>query len=897
MDDIDDLTQLIPLTDDAVLSSLRTRYDKGVFYTRAGIALIAINPNRFFPHLYSTPVIDQYSEPNKSDCPHIFEVGSTVLRLMRQRHVNPVNQSIIVSGESGAGKTWTARCLMSYFAATTSKLSTRRESLAVISAIEQKVLDSSPILEAFGNASTVRNDNSSRFGKYVQLQLNGRGKIVGAQIQTYLLEKIRVARQCKNERNYHIFYQLMRGYPNVESLGLESPSMMNIHTRDDDACLFEETSSALTRMGLGDLLKEQVFGLLAAILHLNSIVFEVMKQSDHFQRAVISPNSQRALNCAARLLCVNVETLHTCLLSSELSTGHGEVITRPCSPTDAEWRRDCLTKLLYEKLFDWIVQFINNQMSAKKTKWQNFIGLLDVYGFESLDSNSLEQLCINYANERLQQLYVSSFLRARQEEYSDEGVPWDPVQFADNRPCVDLIAGRISIFSLLEEECRLNRRHLPDGMYSRLLSSLSEHSCFVVPKSGGSAKSHKTSFIIEHYAGNVVYNVDDFLGKNQDYIPPEMIAFLQLSTSTLVRQFFPESKRLSKASSPRQGPSSRRKKTIRTVVTRFKNSLEQLVAVLKLTTVHYIRCIKPNNENEPGLFVEEKVLSQLKACGVMETVEISSLGYSSQMTYAAFVSHYMTLLPASMRKSLQSDVTEMTAPLSPEPQSSKGKRRSGVVLQSLHNSTKVNFKRRGSVLQQQKARSRRQLVTTRLKDATKSLLETQISAAKDSHYFGYTKVFMRDQLVETLETALERRRSDSASCLQLRWKFLRHRQEKEKRRATIIIQKTLRGLIARRRFQKILASTKLIQRRWKNCLRRRTTTSVTDTWDGAETSPSQSKIQRQIYLNFCLEKRIASLRSIPKMPIVFTCRPTPLPFATCEPTTMKTPQGLEILVA
>ena len=263
-----------------------------------------------------------------------------------------------------------------------------------------------------------------------------------------------------------------------------------------------------------------------------------------------------------------------------------------------------------------------------------------------------------------------------------------------------------------------------------------------------------------------------------------MIAFLQLSTSTLVRQFFPESKRLSKASSPRQGPSSRRKKTIRTVVTRFKvgrlvfhfprvptfclsaqNSLEQLVAVLKLTTVHYIRCIKPNNENEPGLFVEEKVgyhvhkplailrslkvLSQLKACGVMETVEISSLGYSSQMTYAAFVSHYMTLLPASMRKSLQSDVTEMTAPLSPEPQSSKGKRRSGVVLQSLHNSTKVNFKRRGSVLQQQKARSRRQLVTTRLKDATKSLLETQISAAKDSHYFGYTKVFMRDQLVES----------------------------------------------------------------------------------------------------------------------------------------------------
>uniref|UniRef100_A0A8C5GU08 Myosin motor domain-containing protein n=1 Tax=Gouania willdenowi TaxID=441366 RepID=A0A8C5GU08_GOUWI len=530
----DDLTKVNPVTPTTVLKCLQARYRMKVFYTHAGCTLVALNPFQSIPDLYSLDVMKEYHcapQPQEFK-PHIFIVAEKAYRNVRSQ-LEPVDQSLVVSGESGAGKTWTSRCLMKYYA-TVAASSSVLKSQNTVKRIERRVLDSNSLMEPFGNACTLRNHNSSRFGKYIQLQLDRCQLLVGASVQTYLLEKTRVSCQPANERNFHIFYQ---------------------------------------------------------VTHQASTCF---------------------LHRAAELLCVSAEDLQTCLRVQTLRAGKQNML-KPCSQAQCIVRRDCLAKLIYAQLFEWLVIFINKSICADKFSWCNFIGVLDVYGFECFHINNLEQLCINYANEKLQQHFVAHYLKAQQEDYVSEGLEWSFIKYQDNQSCLDLIEGSpLSVFSLLNEESRLNR----DSDARALKVRLEKELC-----GNANISWHKFSqvphFTVAHYAGKVSYQLEGMVEKNKDPVPPELISLLQKSDNQLLQQMF----------SQHQTENSTKGLSKVTVVSKFKNSLESLMKILHATTPHYTRCIKPNPECKPLMFKKQEVVVQLEACGIVEAIHISAAGF------------------------------------------------------------------------------------------------------------------------------------------------------------------------------------------------------------------------------------------------------------------------------
>ncbi|KAG8008254.1 Unconventional myosin-XIX [Nibea albiflora] len=605
----DDLTKVNPVTPTTVLKCLQARYSVKVFYTHAGCTLVALNPFQPIPHLYSLEVMKEYHcapQPQEFK-PHIYIVAEEAYRNVKGQ-VEPVNQSLVVSGESGAGKTWTSRCLMKYYA-TVAASSSVVKSQDTVERIERRVLDSNPIMEAFGNACTLRNNNSSRFGKYIQLQLDRCQLLVGASVQTYLLEKTRVAFQPANERNFHIFYQILAG-----------------------------------------------------ILQLGNVNFS--SSSDESQPCNLDEQSKDFLQRAAELLCVPAEELQTCLKVKMLKAGK-QSVHKPCPQTECSMRRDCLAKAIYAGLFEWLVTFINNSICADKSMWCNFIGklsfhssfnvcnflfmssrspplcspgVLDVYGFECFNVNNLEQLCINYANEKLQQHFVAHYLQAQQEEYVSEGLQWSFVKYQNNQSCLDLIEGSpVSVFSLLNEESRLNRASDAKTFRVRLEKELCDNANISWDKF-----SKLPHFTVAHYAGKVNYQIQGMVAKNKDPVPPELISLLQKSDNLLLHQMFTDkedenlsTKELSKV----------------TVVSKFKNSLESLMKILHSTTPHYTRCIKPNPECKPLTFKKEEVITQLEACGIVETIHISAAGFPIRIPFKDFIQRYALITKYSNVKS------------------------------------------------------------------------------------------------------------------------------------------------------------------------------------------------------------------------------------------------------
>uniref|UniRef100_A0A8C7JJM1 Myosin XIX n=1 Tax=Oncorhynchus kisutch TaxID=8019 RepID=A0A8C7JJM1_ONCKI len=580
----DDLTKVNPVTPTTVLKCLQARYRAKVFYTHAGCTLVALNPFQPVPDLYSLDVMKEYHcapQPQESK-PHIFIVAEEAYRNV-QGQVEPVNQSLVVSGESGAGKTWTSRCLMKYYA-TVAASSSLMKSQDTVERIEKRVLDSNPIMEAFGNACTLRNSNSSRFGKYIQLQLNRSQLLVGASVQTYLLEKTRVAGQPANERNFHIFYQ----------------------AKD----CFDETVEAMVHLGINAEKQGHIFRILAGLLQLGNVTF--CSAMDESQPCDLEEKSKDFMHRCASLLCVPVEELQTCLRVQTLRAGKQSALFKPCSLADCSVRRDCLAKVIYAQLFEWLVTFINDSICADHSTWCNFIGLLDVYGFECFQVNNLEQLCINYANEKLQQHFVAHYLKAQQEEYVSEGLEWSFVKYQDNQGCLDLIEGiPTGVFSLLNEECLLNRASDAKQFRVRLEKELSDNGSMSWDKF-----SKQPHFTVAHYAGKVSYQIEGMMEKNKDPVPPELIHLLQKSENPLLHQLF--------ADRDPVGQGTRGLRQVVTVVSKFKNSLENLMKILHSTTPHYTRCIKPNTDCRPLTFKKEEVIMQLEACGIVETIHISA---------------------------------------------------------------------------------------------------------------------------------------------------------------------------------------------------------------------------------------------------------------------------------
>jgi myosin-5 len=681
------------------------------------------------------------------------------------------NQTIVVSGESGAGKTVSAKYIMRYFATRESpdNPGRRRGKADSMSETEEQILATNPIMEAFGNAKTTRNDNSSRFGKYIEILFNKKTDIVGAKIRTYLLERSRLVFQPLKERNYHIFYQLIKGATDEErqELGLKSVEEFSYVNQGssptidgvDDKAEFDATRSALTTIGVPAPTQAQIFRLLGALLHIGDIKITATRTDSALDPA------DSALVKACQLLGIDANNFAKWTVKKQLIT-RGEKIVSNLTQQQATVVRDSVAKFIYSSLFDWLVERTNESLATEEVlaSAHSFIGVLDIYGFEHFAKNSFEQFCINYANEKLQQEFNAHVFKLEQEEYLREEIDWTFIDFADNQPCIDLIEGKLGVLSLLDEESRL-----PMGSDEQFVTKLhhnfsgDKHKFYKKPRFG------KSSFTVCHYAIDVTYESDGFIEKNRDTVPDEHMQVLKSSSNSFLTEVLDVAGQIrdkeTAATASAKAPSAagrriavNRKPTLGGI---FKSSLIELMHTINSTDVHYIRCIKPNEAKEAWKFEGPMVLSQLRACGVLETVRISCAGYPTRWTYEEFALRYYMLVPS--------------ASWTPE-----------------------------------------------IRDMAKAILSKALGAGKndgtDKYQMGLTKIFFRAGMLAFLENLRSARLFDAAVMIQknLRAKYYR-RVYLEMRQAIIQVQALARGFMTRERAEEarqVKAAT-TIQRVWR----------------------------------------------------------------------------------
>ncbi|XP_030328647.1 unconventional myosin-XIX isoform X3 [Strigops habroptila] len=649
--------------------------------------------------------------------------------------------------------------------------------------IEKRVLDSNPVMEAFGNACTLRNNNSSRFGKYIQLQLDRCHHLTSASIQTFLLEKTRVAYQAPNERNFHIFYQITKGATAEERLewnlpeGAEYRWLPNSERNLDEDC-FEVTRDAMFHLGIDHSTQNNIFKVLSGLLHLGNIQFS--NPVDESQPCELEDKTKDSVKTAGDLLQIPVEELLESLRIRTITAGKlQQVFKKPCSRAECDTRRDCLAKVIYAKLFEWLVLVINESIYADPSAWTNFIGLLDVYGFEAFPENNLEQLCINYANEKLQQHFVAHYLKAQQEEYAAEGLQWSFINYQDNQKCLDLIEGNpLSIFSLLNEECRLNRSSNTDLFQTRIEKALSNNQCLSRNKF-----SKKPNFIISHYAGKVCYQLAAMVEKNKDPIPPELVQVLQNTKDPLLQKLFPLTERNQNNIKPQN------RAAVVTVVSKFKGSLEHLMQILNSTTPHYIRCIKPNADCKAMTFKREEVLSQLQACGIVEAITISAAGFPVRIPLQSFTERYEIL------------------------RTSRGSNKNRGCDKSNYHTAEQNGKT--PVVDDAKASC--SVVFEILQNVTGQTTAEQTgnTAENTSVYCGKTKVFMVNSVLEQLEARRTEVLNEKAFCIQCCWRRFKQRKVAKERWSATVIQAAVRSWLAKNRFQRMRRAAHVIKRGWR----------------------------------------------------------------------------------
>ncbi|XP_070817988.1 unconventional myosin-Va [Chaetodon trifascialis] len=797
-----DLTALSFLHEPAVLHNLRVRFlDYSSIYTYCGIVLVAINPYDQLP-IYGEEVIDAYSGQDMDDMePHIFSVAEEAYRTMTREEKN---QSIIISGESGSGKTVSAKFTMRYFAVV--------GGAAQQTSVEERVLASNPIMESIGNAKTTRNDNSSRFGKYIEIGFGRKGDIIAANMRTYLLEKSRVVFQAAAERNYHIFYQLCasRELPEMRSFKLDAPERFHYTSHGgemlipgtDDLSDLERTRSAFTILGVQPDQQMELFRILAAVLHLGNVNIQASGRSS--DRGYVDADD-RSLAVFSKLLGVEGPQMAHWLCHRRLAVG-GEMLVKPMSAQQAVDARDALAKHIYGQMFTWTVQRLNSALCSRRGQTKSFIGVLDIYGFETFDRNSFEQFCINYANEKLQQQFNRHVFHLEQEEYVREELAWSRIEFSDNQQCISLIEGQLGLFDLLDEECRM-----PKGsdeswvrkLYDQHLTS-KPHPHFRKPRMSNSA------FIVLHFADMVQYEGDGFLDKNRDTVFEELINILRASQSELVAELFQQQGDVSSVAngSVRSGKRATREHRL-TVGFQFRQSLQMLMDTLNSTTPHYVRCIKPNDLKEPFLFDPSRTVQQLRACGVLETIRISAAGYPSRWTYEEFFSRYRILLrgPHSQDQA-QASCRQALPQLIPGPD------------QYCFGKTKVFF-RAGQVAVLEKLRAERLrvaavIIQTRVRGWLVRIRYIRI-------YWAIVTIqrYCRGALARRL--ALMLRHSKAALVIQKTYRMVVVRQLFLMiRQATITIQAFTRGTLERRRYRLMVAerAAMLLQARVRGWLAR-----------------------------------------------------------------------------
>lgn len=647
-----DLIRLSHMHKPAVLQNLYERYSESKIYTLCGSILIALNPYEAQRELYneSQMKLVHQREDKENAIPHVYHIAESAYRaLVRDWR----SQSILVSGESGAGKTETSRHLLAYLSFASSSKNT----------LNDKIVATTPILEAFGNAKTRYNDNSSRFGKFVMIQFNRGGAIEAANIRTYLLEKSRVCKVRQGERNFHIFYQLVRGLRDkverselhllhscLDYRYLSASACYDIPMVDDTKTL-ETTLNSMKTLGFSKDEISMIFRVLSCVLLLGNLEFSA-PQND---KDPCNIKDEKVLNNIAHLMGIDsLDHLRMILLFKKITAGGSSnsgsrresVMNLPLSKDKAEQGRDSLAMYLYDKLLDWIVRRCNDFMSSSSSSdtTTRFIGILDIYGFESFDENGFEQFCINYANEKLQQLFNHHVFVLEQEEYKREGLQFSNVEFRDNRVCIELIEGGGStagIIRLLDDLCRAPKPS-DESIVTTMFSSSSALDKSVLKRVD---RDPKFGFEVRHYAQSVQYSAQNFLDKNMDFLVPEREALLHSSrhfaflSNTNFSTPRPTTPTLAVA---RARSGSQRNSTFQfsSVAAQFKESLGQLVSTVNETSLHYIRCIKPNTQKTPKAFEPEFVTAQLAASGVFEAVRISMAGFPTRLSYEEFTQRY-----------------------------------------------------------------------------------------------------------------------------------------------------------------------------------------------------------------------------------------------------------------
>eukprot|EP01133_Synstelium_polycarpum_P004385 gene4385-5131_t len=744
---VDDLVMMVDVSEASLNDNLQKRYKEGHIYTSIGPVLISVNPYKQLG-LYGEDHINLYKGKHEFEIPpHIYSVADKAYRALRSEHEN---QCIIISGESGAGKTEASKYIMQYIASITG-------SSSEVERVKHQILESNPLLEAFGNAKTLRNNNSSRFGKYMEIQFNYAGDPEGGKITNYLLEKSRVVAQTVGERNFHVFYQLLAGATPAERdamslLPIGEYAYLNksrCTTADgvDDVVGLKQTRNAMKVVGITVDEQTMIFRLLSAILLLGNVTFlPAAKQGS-------SAADKKLIATIAQLMGVDAHLLEQSLVSRVISTGQGARISNyqvPQTVEQALYARDAFAKATYSKIFDWLVRRINTSIEVK-TKGK-VIGVLDIYGFEIFENNSFEQFCINYVNETLQQIFIDLTLKTEQEEYVREGIKWVPVDYVNNKPCVDLIQTKpLGILALLDEECLF-----PEGNDQSLLEKLNKHFGSHSHYAKVPLTSKVRQFIIDHYAGKVHYTIEGFLDKNRDTLFNDLVALATSSTTNsllvdvfsyvpTVEEEVMDGAKVARLA--RQGFANAAAKSVIptdkkrpvTAGLQFKTQVTALLKSLYSCSPHYIRCIKPNETKRALQWDEDKSAQQIKYLGLYENLLVRRAGFCYRQTYAKFMKRYYMLAKCTWPK-WQGDAKE----------------------------------------------------GARMLLAERGIVEPEFQ-------FGTTKIFIRNpQPLFALEEARIARMHDLATMIQATWKMYATRKWYLRTMAAIRIQRAYRAWLMRR---------------------------------------------------------------------------------------------------
>lgn len=632
---VEDLILLEPLDEESLIKNLQLRYEKKEIYTYIGNVVISMNPYQQLP-IYGPEFIAKYRDYTFYELkPHIYALANVAYQSLKDRDRD---QCILITGESGAGKTEASKLVMSYVAAVCGKGEQ-------VNSVKEQLLQSNPVLEAFGNAKTIRNDNSSRFGKYMDIEFDFKGSPLGGVITNYLLEKSRVVKQLKGERNFHIFYQLLAGADTqlLKALKLEEDARGYAYLNGDvsrvngmdDASNFRAVQNAMAVIGFSEEEIRQVLEVTALVLKLGNV-----KLADEFQANGLPASGVcdgKGIQEIGEMMGLNSAELEKALCSRTMETGKEKVVT-VLNVIQAQYARDALAKNIYSRLFDWIVNRINESIKVGTGEKRKVMGVLDIYGFEILEDNSFEQFVINYCNEKLQQVFIELTLKEEQEEYKREGIPWTKVEYFDNGIICDLIEhSQRGILAMLDEEC-LRPGVVSDSTFLAKLNQLfSKHSHYESKVTQNAQRQYDRTmglscFRICHYAGKVTYNVTSFIDKNNDLLFRDLSQTMWKAQHPLLHSLFPEGN--PKEASLKRPP---------TAGTQFKNSVAILMKNLYSKNPNYIRCIKPNDQQQQGRFTSELVMVQARYLGLLENVRVRRAGYAFRQAYKPFLERYRLL--------------------------------------------------------------------------------------------------------------------------------------------------------------------------------------------------------------------------------------------------------------